>query len=433
MVATARLADNDNHSAQGRIAHGFGAAGAPAGVATLETRVTNNVAGLDRLEADWNSLFRAWGGANYFMSFDWCQSWWEMLGASQGREPVTISIWHGGRLVGLMPLAVVRVGPFASGEAMAGETGQYCDILVAGDVASRSEIFDALLAGLKKLKIDRLQFTNVRDDSTLAEFLNRHGSTSASPMVNCEIDCDAFEDFDAYMATRSSNLRKNLRRRRRKLADHGAVAYEVVTDPAEFEETTRAIVDHKLEWLAARGLHGRFLARPEVAPWFAEVCRRALASGHLHLSVLRVDGAVVASQLAFICGKRLTGYFASFDMRFASYAVGRVQTHGFIEDLFGHGLVIDLMPPNDAYKLEWGEEGTIARAHTLPVTIRGRLVCVVHNARSRAWLKKLYLSLPHAMRAQAAAKAQHLAGWLKNKLYHGSRREIGAEQNLRED
>jgi len=190
------------------------------------------------------------------------------------------------------------------------------------------------------------------------------------------------------------------------------VTYEVVTDPAQFEETARAIVTHKLEWLASRGLHGRFLAKPGVAEWFAEVCRRALATGHLHLSVLRVDGAVVASQLAFIQNHRMTGYFASFDIRFSAYAVGRVQTHGFIEELFDDRLVIDLMPPNDTYKLDWGEEGISARSHTLAITRFGALICLFHNVRSRAWLKKMYLKLPRSVRASTAAKAQRFINLL---------------------
>ncbi|MHA1524830.1 MAG: GNAT family N-acetyltransferase [Alphaproteobacteria bacterium] len=415
MTPLALLAGSDNCRTSDVQDHGARTL-ALTNMATIETRVTSTQAEFDALGDDWSALFAAWGHDNYFLSPDWCRSWWEMLG--EGGPPVTVSVWHCGRMVALMPLVVTRIGPLTSGEAMAGETGQYCDILVAGDTLTQSQIFEALHTGLQELKIDRLQFTNVRDDSNLAAFLRHHGSTSASPKVNCEVLSGSFEDFDAYMATRSTNLRKNLRRRLRKLAKLGTVGYEVITDPKEFEKVTQTIVSHKLEWLAARGLHGRFLAKPGVAQWFAEVCRQALASGHLHLSVLRINGAVAAAQLAFICGGRLTGYFASFDMGYAAYAVGRVQTLGFIEDLFDDGLVIDLMPPNDAYKLEWGEEGAIARAHTLAITRLGRLVCLAYNARSRAWLKQLYLSLPHALRAPTAARAQQIVGWLKKHITH---------------
>lgn len=384
------------------------------------TKIASNVAEFEALEADWRELFVLSATDNYFVSYDWCKIWWDTFGGPASSQPVLITVWRVGRLVALLPLSMWRTGPRSSAEMMGGETGQYCDMLIAPEMASDQDLFNALWDGMVAAGIDRIQFNNVPDDSALARFLAPRRTIQSEPTISCCLDTAGHENFDAYMKTRSASLLKNMRRRLRKLETLGTVTFETVTDPDLLDEISRTIVGHKRQWLADRGLHGRFLSQPKVAAWMSDVMRAALKTRQLHLSLLRIDDRIISAQLGFICGGRMTGYFCSFDLEYGPCSVGTMQVQGFIEKLFDRGLKIDLMPPDDDYKLEWVDRSVGVRAYTVPVTRLGTMESLLLNSRNRATLKNMYLSLPDGIRASIAAVGLHAAGGLRELLSRGS-------------
>ncbi len=222
-----------------------------------------------------------------------------------------------------------------------------------------------------------------------------------------------FADFDAYMASRPSSLRKDLRRRRR-LSEQGAPAYGLVTDPDAIAKDTARAIELKRQWLAERGLHGRFLARANGGAWMADIAQRANAHGWLHFSVLRVGGNLAATQIAFGSEGRLVGYFGAFDVAHSRHSVGKLH----LADIFDSRVTLDLLTPADSYKAEWATPGTHARSHTLPVSAVRRIVSLVHNPVQRKRLKRAYLALPGALRASFAARVLGLAGTIKRAAPH---------------
>jgi CelD/BcsL family acetyltransferase involved in cellulose biosynthesis len=386
----------------------------------LIIEIADDLAAFEALEADWRELFSLSATDNFFVSYDWCKIWWDTFGGPAGSQPVLVTVRREGRLVALLPLSVWRTGPRSSAQAMGGESGQYCDMLIAPEMASDQDIFNALWDGIVASGIDWIQFNNVPDDSALARFLAPRRTIQSEPTIGCCLDTADHENFDAYMKTRSASLRKSMRRRWRKLETLGTVTFETVTDPGRLDEISRTIVGHKRQWLADRGLHGRFLSRPNVAAWMADVMRAALKTRQLHLSLLRIDDRIISAQLGFICGGRMTGYFASFDLEYGPYSVGTMQVRSFIEKLFDRRFKIDLMPPDDDYKLEWVDRSVGARAYTVPVTRLGTMETLLLNSRNRATLKKMYLSLPDGIRASIAAAGLHATGGLRELLSRGS-------------
>jgi CelD/BcsL family acetyltransferase involved in cellulose biosynthesis/flavin-dependent dehydrogenase len=374
---------------------------------------TRDIAGFKALEADWRALFERSKTQHYFLSYDWCKIWWDFFGEPAGWQPVVITVRREGQLAALLPLAVRRTGQHGLAEAMGDETGQYSDMLVAPDTKLDQDLFDQLWDGILAAGIDRMVFNNVLDDSALARFLMPRRTIRSDSKIACCLDTGAYGDFDAYMKTRAASLRKSIRRRRRRLEALGPVVFENVTDPDQLEDILRANVGHKRDRLADRGLHGRFLSRPDIVAWMAKLARAALETGHFHLSVLRVGDRVVSAQYGFICGGTMTAYMTSFDLEYRPYSVGTMQVHGFIEQLFDRGLKIDLMPPDDDYKLDWADRGTPARAYTVPVTHLGALEALIFNSRSRTAIKTIYHSLPSSIRAGVAAAGFHAIGAMR--------------------
>ena len=344
---------------------------------------------IDSLEADWQDLW--WRSATdcYFLSFDWCKSWADAFSIGASVYPVIVTVRSGGRLVALLPLVVRRFGPLRSGEALGADTGQYCDLLIAVDTPREDEIFTAVRNGIRAAKIDTIRFPNVQDESPLARLLASQRAIRSEPMASHTLDPTKFESFDAYVRSRSAKRRRNMRRRRRNLEAIGPVRYETVTDPEEIAEIVQLTVGHKLAWLRSRRLPSPFLARKSITPWMTEAARRALATGHLHLAVLKVGDRIVSAQLGFVCSRRFIGYFSSFDTEFAVHAVGRMRVEAFLADAFKNGWLIDLMPRHDDFKLDWVESGVATHDYAVPITGLGSVLALVQNPHTRAVARDL--------------------------------------------
>ncbi|MFV2035847.1 MAG: GNAT family N-acetyltransferase [Halocynthiibacter sp.] len=169
----------------------------------------------------------------------------------------------------------------------------------------------------------------------------------------------------------------------------------------------------------AHGLHGRYLARPGLDGWMADIMHRAERSGHLHMSVMSVGSRICAAQLAFQSKSKITGYFSAFDISLSRNAVGKLHLQDLITDIFEHNLVLDLMPPSDSYKCEWGVEATKVAAYTVPLTRWGAVVSQVYSVRTRSLAKAAYLRLPNGVRAGIAAGTLDVARKAK-RLFAGS-------------
>ncbi|NND49408.1 MAG: GNAT family N-acetyltransferase [Rhizobiales bacterium] len=388
----------------------------------LTVDLIEDLSGFAALEDDWRALESRAPCAEYFCSFDWCWVWWQHFGAQSGAAPLLLTIRRGSGLVAIMPLALESAGPYRYARLMGAGTGQYGDILVDQTLGDRRPLHTALWTGLKRARIDTLHLDLVRDDANLAAFLAPLAKCAGQEEPSYEVVTGNFADFDAYMASRPSSLRKDLRRRRRRLSEQGAPAYGLVTDPDAIAKDTVRAVELKRQWLAERGLHGRFLARANVGDWMADIAQRAHGRGRLHFSVLRVGGNLAATQIAFGSEGRLVGYFGAFDVAHSRHSVGKLHLEDHLADIFDSRVTLDLLPPADSYKAEWATPGIHARSYTLPVSAVGRIVSLVHNPVQRQRLKRAYLALPGALRASFAARVLGLAGTIKRAATGGARR-----------
>ena len=365
--------------------------------------------GFAALEADWRALEARAPHSEYFSSFDWAWCWWDHFGRAGTSAPALVTARRSGRLVAVMPLAIVTAGPYSFAVMMGAGTGQYGDILVDRALTDRDALFAALWRGIAALGVDAIQADNVRGDSALAALLAPRRKWAGAAEPSYEVVTGDFAGFEAYMATRTGRQRKDLRRRRRRLAEEGEARYEVVTGPEEIGDVAARAIALKREWLAERGLHGRFVGRPNVDAWMADVARRAHARGRLHLSVFRVGDRLVAAQVAFLSDTRLVAYFGAFDVAWSRLSVGKLHLEDHLAEMFPTGRTIDLLPPGDDYKIEWATPGVAARSYLVPLSLGGWIASVVHNPRQRARLKRAYLAVPRAWRARLAAGALALA------------------------
>jgi len=152
--------------------------------------------------------------------------------------------------------------------------------------------------------------------------------------------------FQTYIANRSNNERKGIRRHKRQLEEKHRVRLEIVTGPESLDEAIAAYE----QVLAASW------KQPEPFPRYAAGLIRALAESHaLRLGLFYVDDQPVATQIWVVAGSKATIYKLHFHESYKRYSVGSILTAHMME----HALEVDRIQEVDfglfdgPHKMAW--------------------------------------------------------------------------------
>jgi CelD/BcsL family acetyltransferase involved in cellulose biosynthesis len=154
-------------------------------------------------------------------------------------------------------------------------------------------------------------------------------------------------DFEAYFATRPSEVRKNRARRRRRLEERG-LSIEIVRDLSPALDP--AIRD--FERIYAHS----WRARSEPFPDFiGALCRLGAAHGWLRLGVLRLEGEAVAAQVWLVKDGVASIFKLAYLESHGKLSVGTVLTTELMRIAIDEDRVrvIDYLAGDDAYKRAW--------------------------------------------------------------------------------
>ena len=200
-------------------------------------------------------------------------------------------------------------------------------------------------------------------------FLTGIWRSSRSPYVPCA------SDWDAYLATRRTKHRSNLRNRAARLRRSGPVGVDVVCGG---EALDSALDDGlALEAAAWKDRAGTaILSRPDTRRFYTELAARAARRGWLRLEFLTVGDRRVAFHYLLRYADALHVLKQGYDPAYAAYSPGTILTCLVLEDAFrGGDREVDLLGDTEPWKSEW--TGT-ARDHAwlfvFPGRARSRLV-----------------------------------------------------------
>ncbi|MBK6653161.1 GNAT family N-acetyltransferase [Zoogloea sp.] len=154
-------------------------------------------------------------------------------------------------------------------------------------------------------------------------------------------------DYSQYLASRTSKLRSNISRARKKLDTTCSWNIEVVTDEGPALETAIAEFErvYNLSW-----------KQPEPYPEFIpSLCRLAARQGWLRLGLLNVEGQTIAAQLWFVVNGRALIYKIAYDQAHAALSAGAVLTADMIRRVIDGDKVqeVDYLSGDDSYKRHW--------------------------------------------------------------------------------
>jgi CelD/BcsL family acetyltransferase involved in cellulose biosynthesis len=322
------------------------------------TFALERVTELDNLRADWPALATA--SKNVFATWEWISTWWRHFGAGRTLA-ITACRDSDGALRAIVPCYVWKSGPLRIlrflGHRGGGQLGPIC---APDDRALAAEALRATLA-------------SVRHDLFLGENLSPHDAWTAavgarvqqrfpSPLLRLD-----FDDWDAYLASLSSNFRQQLRRKERNLSRDHALGYRLVTDRAELErEFDTFLALHSARWDGEQSL---FLDGGAV-DFHRDFAALAADQGWARLWLLELGGTPAAAWYGFRFAAIETYYQLGRDPRFEGESVGLLAVANSIRAALADRMETYRFGPGGlGYKYRFGVEDpgleNIARSATL--------------------------------------------------------------------
>ena len=163
-------------------------------------------------------------------------------------------------------------------------------------------------------------------------------------------------DWDSQLAELSRKFRKDLRRYRRRLEEHGAWRLEVLDgSEALGEPLAEAFAIENTGWKTERGT--AILSRPETRAFYEEIAQWGAERGFLRLLFLRSSEKRIAFDLCFEDRGVRHILKGGFDSRFAVFAPGSLLLQDGLAHASDAGIRrVELGGGEEPYKLRWTDK-----------------------------------------------------------------------------
>jgi CelD/BcsL family acetyltransferase involved in cellulose biosynthesis len=279
------------------------------------------------LREEWSELAGETG--NLFATWEWQSSWWTHFG--RGRPLLAAACRDArGALAGILPfyLAAARPGRLVRllGHGAGDRLGPICS------PADRLRLGRAFRAAVRARRWGNalvLAEQLPAEESWSALLGGRVLSREGTPVARIET-----RSWDAFLASRSANLRQQIRRKERKLAREHDLRYRLVEDPDELPAALDALFAlHRARW---GGEAGTGFARSEA--FHRDFAGQALAHGWLRLWLLELEGRPVAAWQGFRYAGADWYYQMGRDPDWERHSVGLVLLAHTLRDCVEAGL-----------------------------------------------------------------------------------------------
>lgn len=283
-----------------------------------------------------------------FLRPEWLLSWWTAFGRGQ-LELFGVGDGHGLRAA----LPLVR-----RGRRFSSPTNWHTPLF--GGVAETDRwmqrLADAVLAQRpRRLELDLLEAGGPTQEA-LAGSAERHHLWTASGTRQRAPFITLSGSWDDYQAGLGRNLRRNVRRYRRRLDDMGDVTFEV-------HDGTEALDDLLDEGLGleAAGWKGAsetaIDAHPATRGFYREFAMLAARRGWLRLGMLRLDRSTLAFDLCVEHGNVHYVLKTAYDENLGSLSPGMLLRHEMIRRAFDLGFSrYELLGGEESWKDDWTSE-----------------------------------------------------------------------------
>lgn len=326
---------------------------------------------LDPIRDEWAALAERCG--HPFATWEWAATWWDHFG-EDGSLQITACRRPDGTLAAILPLYVSARGPLRMarfvGHGVGDVLGPICASEDAGIAASamrqllaeEGRSWDLLLA--ERMPKDR--FAGLLPGRVLQE--------EANPLL--PIDGAGWDEF---LASCSSNLRGQIRRKRRKLERENGARFRLTDDRERLDEDFDTLLQlHGARWGEARAFDG------QRSDFHRDFAARALERGWLRLWSLDLEGRTVAAWLGYRFGNVEWYYQSGRDPDWERGSVGLVLLTWTMQAAFDDGMsAYAFLRGDEEYKRRFATRDAGLETVAVPRGLLGRAAISAAGAAKR--------------------------------------------------
>ncbi len=334
---------------------------------------------LSQLAAQWRVL-QSSGMATPYQTYDWIRAWSDALSAPLGIKPLIVTGHDSrGRMIALLPLGVrsrrgVTCGIFLGGKHANMNMGVFEPQAMSG--LSADDLGFMLRNVAERHTIDLFHFENqpcawLGRDNPLLKLPHQ---ASASSAWKTTLMPDGEEMIRGLM---SSESRKKLRHKEKKLGENGPVSFLETRNVSEVEAVLSAFYAQKAARFRAMGVADPF-ADGHVRAFLHAGATGGIAEGKQSISLfaMRLGERIVSVFGGAIHQGRFTGMFTSFDGDpvVARYSPGDLLLLHLVKMMCARGLTsFDLGTGDASYKTDYCKTEEPLFDSFLPMTPTGQV------------------------------------------------------------
>lgn len=318
----------------------------------------------DTLAGEWNTLLKRSYTDTLFLTREWQQVWWRMLG--DGHLRVLEMRDDGDVLQGIAPLFFDTDSDGRRYVAFVGckEVSDYLDVIFAREYAEAC--YDGLvdyLAGSACPAWELLSLCNIPEASptlsVLPKMAEQRGWRNEQRFEDVSPAIQLPATFDAYLGSLDGKERRELQRKLRRASDEVTITY--TTDASALDSD----MDDFLRLMVASMPSKAAFMTPRMESFFRAMAKQVFHAGMLQLAFLSVRDERAATYLNFIYDNQVLVYNSGLDpAKFAHLSPGQVLLGRLIEKaITDQRHVFDFLQGDEEYKHKLG--GKDQRLYTL--------------------------------------------------------------------
>ncbi|MEO0995995.1 MAG: GNAT family N-acetyltransferase [Pseudomonadota bacterium] len=357
------------------------------------------------LTAHWRDLLQRVPDASVFATPELLQAWWQVHGYRS--QLALATAWHEDTLVGVAPWMIAPVrfyGRYLQQFGFIGDNSSVDSptvVTAPGHEAAAGALWRA--ARSLSSQWDSALLQEQQSSAGLATLgpadaplLRRESAALSAAIV------DTTAPWPDYLATRSKSLRKNLRRKRKRLGDDASFELLQVTaadDAAAALQRFLAVEARSWKWAAGEALG----TKAEALRYYRTLLERLPRGCALQLATLSRAGADIAASLALVYRGTAYGLEVCHDQGFDDLSPGVLLTAFELERCCADTAIerYDFLTGVPENKAQWSTATRISRdLYLLPADLRGRLTAAI-AFRWRPALKRVLVRLGLQERALA--------------------------------
>jgi CelD/BcsL family acetyltransferase involved in cellulose biosynthesis len=369
-----------------------------------------DLAGIDAVEGDWRRLAVERGNA--FLTPEWFRCWWHHYGGDATPLVPVARADGSGEVRGLVPLMLPSSGrPRVCRLAGANLGDHFHPVARPDDEVEVATVAGQALAAASLpwsvIALDKVELERPWLSALAGATGARTTSFVRAPAPLPLIDLARHADWDAYLGTRSSNLRQQVRRFERRLAKDHEVRLRRTREPAELRADLAVLFDlHDRRWEAQTSLSS------ETARAFhSDFAAAALKNGWLRLWLLEVNGEAIAAWYGWRLGGRYAYYNSGFDPERSDLRPGLILLAGVIRAALEEGAdEFDFLLGDEAYKFRFAERSRTVHNATVARTWHPALLVTGAEAGARGLGRRLPERVRRAGAVTRLARRASLGG-----------------------